>query len=69
MRNSSNITIMKYDLIALLCFLFLFSACQQHTDEMIESEVELRFQLSVNEFEQIPFTRGLSEPAHLLIIG
>ena len=35
---------------------------------MIESEVELRFQLSVNEFEQIPFTRGLSEPAHLLII-
>ena len=59
---------MKYDLIALLCFLFLFSACQQHTDEMIESEVELTFRLSVNEFEQIPFTRGLSEPAHLLII-
>ncbi len=35
---------------------------------MIESEIELTFRLSVNEFEQIPFTRGLSEPAHLLII-
>ena len=58
----------KSHFTALLGLLFLFSACQQHTDEMIESEVELTFRLSVNEFEQIPFTRGLSEPAHLLII-